>query len=118
MVQQQTYMHAQAQPRRRDIFFHIIKTLKLVAALITDRRIALWRKLLFAASLGILLALLFFPDVFNEAFLSLVLPVIGTIAGVPVDAGIDWLAFALVGVNLLKLFPEGIVAQHYQGIFR
>ena len=68
----------------------------------TDRRVALWRKLLFVGSIGVLLALLFFPDFFSETILSILLPVIGTVAGVPIDAGFDWAAFALVAVNLFK----------------
>jgi len=105
------------QPRRRDVFFHIGKTLKLVGGLMTDRRVALWRKLLFVGSIGGLLALLFFPDLFSEAVLSAVLPIIGTIAGVPIDAGFDWAAFALIAVNLFKFFPAELVAEYYRNIF-
>jgi len=105
------------QPRRRDVFFHIGKTLKLVGGLMTDRRVALWRKLLFVGSIGGLLALLFFPDLFSEAVLSTVLPIIGTIAGVPIDAGFDWAAFALIAVNLFKFFPAELVAEYYRNIF-
>src|SRR2546427_12693529 len=82
------------------------------------RSIGLWRKLLFLATIGGLLAILFFPDFFSETFLSVVMPVVGTIAGVPIDAGFDWMAFALVAVNLLKYFPAELVAEHYQTIFR
>src|SRR5437660_8266302 len=102
----------QRQPRRRDIFLHAGKSFKLVGGLMTDRRVALWRKLFFVGSLGGLLAILLFPDLFNEFFLSTVLPIIGTIAGVPIDAGFDWLAFALVAVNLLKFFPAELVAEY------
>ena len=108
----------QPQPRRRDIFLHIGKTFKLIGALMSDRRIALWRKLLFVGTIGGLLVILFFPDFFNETFLSVVMPVVGTIAGVPIDAGFDWIAFALVAVNLLKYFPAELVAEHYRDIFR
>ena len=117
MMQSQTYNSRRVQPRRRDVFFHIGKTLKLIGGLMTDRRIALWRKLLFVGSIVGLLALLFFPDLFSEAVLSTVLPIIGTIAGVPIDAGFDWAAFALVAVNLFKFFPAELVAEYYRNIF-
>ncbi len=117
MMQSQTYNSRRVQPRRRDVFFHIGKTLKLVGGLMTDRRVALWRKLLFVGSIGGLLALLFFPDLFSEAVLSTVLPIIGTIAGVPIDAGFDWAAFALIAVNLFKFFPAELVAEYYRNIF-
>ncbi len=83
----------------------------------TDRRVSLWRKVLFVGSLGGLLVLLFFPDLFGEFFLSTVLPAIGTVAGVPIDAGFDWMAFALVAVNLFRLFPAELVTEYYRQIF-
>ena len=105
-------------PKRRDIFLHLGKTLKLIGALLTDRRVPLWRKALFAASIGGLLVILFFPDVINEVVLSTVLPVVGTVLGVPLDAGFDWVAFALVGLSLLRFFPAELVSEHYRRIFR
>ncbi len=107
----------QVQPRRRDIFLHAGKSFKLIHGLMTDRRVSLWRKLLFVGSLGGLLVLLFFPDLFGEFFLSTVLPIVGTVAGVPIDAGFDWMAFALVAVNLFRFFPAELVAEYYRNIF-
>ena len=120
MMQAQTYESQQTQrtqPRRRDIFLHVGKTLKLIGGLITDRRVPLWRKLVFFIAIGGLLAILFFPDLFSETFLSVVLPVVGTFAGVPIDAGFDWMAFALISVNLLKFFPAELVAEYYRRNF-
>ena len=117
MTQTQTYAHARTQPRRRDIFLHIGKTFKLIGGLMTDRRVSIWRKLLFVSSIVALLALMFFPDFFSEAFLSVVLPIVGTVLGVPVDAGMDWIAFALLAVNLLKFFPAEMVGEYYTNIF-
>ncbi len=117
MMQTQTYAHARTQPRRRDIFFHAGKTLKLIGGLMTDRRVPIWRKLLFVGSIVVLLVLLFFPDFFGEAFLSVVLPIVGTVVGVPIDAGFDWMAFALLAVNLLKFFPAEMVGEYYTNIF-
>ena len=122
MIQPQTrpqayYEGGKLRPRRRDIFLHAGKTFKLIGGLMTDRRVPLWRKLLFVGSVGGLLLLLFFPDLFSEAVLTTVLPIVGTIAGVPIDAGFDWMAFALVAVNLLKFFPAELVAEYYRTIF-
>ena len=111
------YSGEKLQPRRRDIFLHAGKTFRLIGGLMTDRRVPLWRKLLFAGSIGGLLLLLFFPDLFGEAVLSTVLPIVGTVAGVPIDAGFDWMVFALVAVNLLKFFPAELVAEYYRNIF-
>lgn len=105
------------RPRRRDIFFHFIKTGKLIAALLRDRRIAIWRKIFFFGTLLALLVILAFPDLLDEAVLSVVLPVIGTIVGIPLDAGFDWMALALASVSLLRIFPAHIVGEHYQQFF-
>ncbi|HBE29262.1 MAG TPA: hypothetical protein DDW25_10275 [Ktedonobacter sp.] len=117
MMQSQTYTTRQKQPSRWKIFMHAGKTFKLIRGLMSDRRISLWRKLLFVGSIGALLVLLFFPDLFSETVLSAVFPLIGTVAGVPIDAGFDWMAFAMVALNLFKFFPTELVAEHYQNIF-
>jgi hypothetical protein len=104
-------------PKRIDIFLHVIKTGKLIGALLTDRRIPIWRKALFFGSIAGLLFVLLFPDALNEAVLSTVLPLAGTVLGIPLDAGFDWVAFALVVVTLLRFFPPEILAEHYRRIF-
>lgn len=106
------------RPRRSDIFLHAFKTLKLIGALVTDRRVPLWSKLLFVSAIVGLLALLLFPDVLNEAVLSAILPLVGTLLGLPLDAGFDWLAFVLALVSLLHVFPAPLVAEHYGRIFQ
>lgn len=106
------------RPRRLDIFLHLGKTLKLIGALLTDRRIALWRKVLFLGFIGGLLVILLFPDAINEVVLSTVLPLAGTVIGIPLDAGFDWVAFALALVSLLRFFPADLVAEHYRMVFQ
>ncbi|HEU5227844.1 MAG TPA: hypothetical protein VFU49_08540 [Ktedonobacteraceae bacterium] len=113
---QQIVRHRE-HPRRRDIFLHGVKTSKLIGALLKDRRVPIARKLLFLGAIAALLGILLFPDAFNEAFLSIVMPVVGTVLGVPLDAGFDWMAFSLVVVNLLRFFPAAMVAEHYREIF-
>jgi hypothetical protein len=105
------------QPKRFEIFFHFIKTGKLIIALFKDRRVSIIRKALFVIAVAALLFVLFFPDLIDETILSLALPAVGTVLGVPLDAGIDWMAFALLAVNLLRIFPPEIVAEHYTDIF-
>ena len=106
-----------AHPKRFDVFFHVIKTFKLVGALLVDTRISITRKVLFLGSIAALLVILIFPDAVNEIVLSTVLPVVGTVLGVPLDAGFDWVAFSLLVVNLLHFFPAEIISEHYRNIF-
>jgi hypothetical protein len=72
---------------------------------------------LFVGSIAALAAFLFFPDLFSETFLTFVLPAIGTVLGIPLDAGFDWIAFAMVSISLLRYFPSEIVSEHYRNIF-
>ena len=106
------------RPRRIDVFLHGFKTFRLIGALMADGRVALWRKAFFFGSIACLLVILLFPDVINEFVLTTILPLVGTALGVPLDAGIDWLGFALVVVSLLRFFPADLVAEHYMQIFR
>ena len=106
------------RPKRLDIFFHLTKTFKLIGALISDRRIPLWRKALFFGSISGLLLILLFPDALGEVVMSTILPLAGTILGIPIDAGFDWVAFALAIVTLLRFFPADLVAEHYRQVFQ
>ena len=120
MIQQstrQTEPRPLAHPRRRDIFLHGIKTFRLLGTLLREPRIPAMRKILFLGSVGALVAILFFPDLFSETILSVVLPLVGTVLGVPLDAGVDWIAFSLLLVNMLRFFPSEIVSEHYRNIF-
>lgn len=114
-VQQRQFEHL--QPKKTEIFLHGFKTVKLMGALLKDRRVPVVHKGVFVGSVVGLLVLLFFPDIMGEAILSAVLPVIGTVLGVPLDAGVDWIAFALLVMNMLKFFPQEHVAEHYNRIF-
>ncbi|MBV9230946.1 MAG: hypothetical protein JOZ18_16670 [Chloroflexi bacterium] len=121
-MMQQTKMMPQStkplvRPKRFDVFFHAIKTCKLVGSLLVDRRVPIVRKVFFLGSIGALLVVLLFPDVLGEFVLSTVLPFVGTVLGVPIDAGFDWVAFAMVVVTLLRFFPAEIVSEHYRSIF-
>jgi hypothetical protein len=115
MVQQRTLKRT--RPRRFDIFLHAGKTLHLIGRLMLDRRVPILSKIFFVATIAFLLLILFFPDLVSETILSAVLPVVGTVIGVPIDAGVDWMAFALLLVNMLRVFPEDLVAEHYRDIF-
>ncbi|TMC21175.1 MAG: N-acetylmuramidase family protein [Chloroflexi bacterium] len=116
MVQQQ-YSSERARPKSLHLFFHFIKTTKLVGALLRDGRIRFMPKVFFVGSIAAMLVILIFPDVLNEVVLSTVLPIVGTVLGVPLDAGLDWVAFALLIVNLLRFFPAEVVTEHYERIF-
>jgi hypothetical protein len=117
MMQQQSIQQL-AQPTRLDIFFHSFKTVRMVGALFHDRRVSVFRKVFFVLAIVVLLAMLIFPDAIGELGLSAILPLVGTVLGIPIDAGFDWVVFAMVSVNMLRFFPPDLVAEHYSEIFR
>ncbi|MBX5455634.1 MAG: hypothetical protein IRZ31_01935 [Thermogemmatispora sp.] len=104
-------------PRRLDLLFHVIKTVRLIVYLLRHKRVGIGRKVLFVGGCGVFLLLLLFPDAFGELVSSTLLPVVGTILGVPLDAGFDWLTLVLVLVSLLRVFPAEIVEEGYRRIF-
>ena len=114
----QAFRGKRSRPKRLDVFFHIGKTVRLIGSLLTDPRIPVWRKALFFASIGGLLLILLFPDILGEFVMSTVLPLVGTVLGIPIDAGFDWIAFALAIVTLLRFFPAELVAEHYRQVFQ
>ncbi|GHO44205.1 hypothetical protein [Ktedonospora formicarum] len=109
-------VHLLRHPKRLEILFHFIKTGKLVKRLLVDRRVPALRKVAFGGVVAFLLALLLIPDL--EVLLAgTVLPVIGEVLGIPLDAGLDWAVFALFATNMLRLFPQEFVTEHYENIF-
>ncbi len=120
MAQQTTTRFANSKPalpKRRDVFLHAVKTSKLIGSLTGDRRVSITRKIFFFVIVLGLLAILAFPDLIDETVLSVILPFVGTIVGIPIDIGFDWAAFALVVVSLFKIFPAEVVEEHYRRIF-
>jgi len=120
MLQQSTRPPAPqplVQPRRRDVFLHGVKTFRLLGALVRERRIPIVRKVLFLGSIVALLLILIFPDIIDSTILGTILPLIGAVLGVPIDAGMDWIAFSMVIVSLLRIFPAELVSEHYRNIF-
>lgn len=107
-----------SRPGHIEAFLHFAKTGRLITALVFDGRVSLWRKAFFFGAIGGLLLLLLFPDLLNEAIMSTVLPLAGSVLGIPLDAGFDWLAFALAIATLFRFFPPELVAEHYRRIFR
>lgn len=105
-------------PRRLDLLFHVFKTVRLIAYLLRHKQVGIGRKVLFVSGCGALLVLLLFPDAFGELVSSTLLPVVGTVLGVPLDAGFDWLTLVLVLVSLLRVFPAEVVEEGYRRIFR
>lgn len=104
-------------PNRIQLLFRAPKTARLIAALYADERVPVWRKTLFSTCIVLLVCVLFFPDVIGETVLSTILPFIGTILGIPLDAGLDWAAFILLLPPMLRIFPAPMVQDHYDRIF-
>lgn len=111
---------ARAKPlvfQRRKILLHPFRTVRMVKAILSDRRVVFWRKFFFLAISSALICVLVLPDLFSAAFLGTVLPVIGFFIGVPMGAGFDWATFVLCSKMMFRIFPEEVKMEHYRREF-
>ncbi len=113
-TRQQQAQHG--QPKRTDLIFHLVKTARLVGAVLADRRVHIVRKIAYLGSVGLLLAILLFPEALAEV--ATLVTVVFPFIEIPADATIDWVAFAVATFSLLKFFPKEIVGEHYDRLFR
>ncbi|HEU0025477.1 MAG TPA: hypothetical protein VFQ25_00035 [Ktedonobacterales bacterium] len=93
---------------------HLPRTLKIAGNVLKDARVSVVPKIMFVSGIIALLAALLTPEALAE-FVN-VFPVIGQLLGVleiPVDGAIDWLAIGFAALNLMRLFPQDVVNEHY-----
>jgi len=102
-------------PNPFQLLFHVGKTTRLAGALLADPRVTIYRKILFVGSLMILVLALLAPETIGE-LVSAILPLV-PFAEIPADAALDWVAVAVAAYNLLRVFPDEVVAEHYQRLF-
>ncbi len=105
------------QPNPLALIFHLGKTFRLTGALMKDGRVSIFRKIFFVGAILAMIVLLFSGDLAVELFAN-VIPFIGPAIGLPADAAFDWLAIAVLALNLLRVFPISIVGEHYNRIFK
>ncbi len=105
------------QPRRRDLLFHLFKSVRLIGAVLKDNRVSIVRKGAYVAGMAILVALLLFPEALADSvtFLSPLFSLVGV--ELPAEGSIDWLALGLASFSLLSLFPKEVLGEHYERIF-
>lgn len=109
--------HTLQRPHVMELLMHPSKTVRLIAALHRDPHVSLVRKLLFVIPLLLLFAALLIPDTVFGGLISVVLPVVGPVLGIPADAALDWITIGVVGFALLHVFPSSILDAHYRRIF-
>ncbi len=93
---------------------HLPRTLKVAGGVLQDSRVNILPKALFIGSIVFVLAALLTPEALAE-FVALV-PGLGdllAVAGIPIDGAIDWLALGVTALNMMKLFPQNIVNEHF-----
>lgn len=107
-----------ARPNPLQMIFHIGRTTRLTGALLRDPRISIFRKLFFLLCIAALVVVVILPADVTQALLESVLPFVGPLLGIPADIAVDWVAAAVAGYNLLRIFPPEIVGEHYDRLFR
>jgi hypothetical protein len=96
---------------------HLPRTLKVAGNVLKDARVGLGSKLMFVSGVAALLMALLAP----ETFLDVIVAIPGATAvldliGIPIEAAGDWIVLALAAFNLMKLFPQDVVDEHYENV--
>lgn len=93
---------------------HLPRTLKVAGGVLADARVSVLPKALFLGSVAFVLAALLTPEALAE-FIA-VIPGLGDLLALgflPVDGAIDWITLGIVALNMMKLFPQDIVNEHF-----
>ncbi len=96
---------------------HLPRTFKVAGNVMKDERVNIMPKIMFVGGIVALLAALLTPEAFAEA-INLI-PGLGQLLGVleiPVDGAVDWIALGIAALNLMKLFPQDVVNEHYDNV--
>lgn len=111
----------QTPPRQRptlgDVIFHLPRAVRLIGALLRDRRVGIIRKAVFVVVIGSLALALLIPETLFGAVVGTLLPLIGLLLNLPPDAVLDWFVLGIASFELLRVFPRRIVAEHYQRVY-
>ena len=103
------------------LLLHARKTIGLAGAVLQDVRVHWFHKALYLVAVMTLLLAVLFPETLADTLAFIGLPGLGgvlDVLGLPADAAIDWVAFAVATYNLLRIFPSDIVGEHYDRLFR
>ncbi len=94
---------------------HLPRTIKVAGAVMRDKRVNFIPKTLFMGSIIAIIALVVAPETVIDNAMLLV-PGLGELfnaIGIPVEAAGDWLALGIAALNLMRLFPQEIVNEHF-----
>jgi hypothetical protein len=106
-----------SRPHPWEMVLHPITTLRFMNALRRDPRISHVRKLLYVGPILVLLVAFLLPESVVAAGVALLLPLVGPLVNLPVDAALDWFAIGLAAYALLGVLPRRIVREHHARLF-
>lgn len=96
---------------------HLPRTFKVAGNVMKDARVSIMPKIIFVGGIVALLAALLTPEAFAE-FVAII-PGVGPLLaalGIPIDGAVDWIALGIAALNLMKLFPQEVVNEHYDNV--
>jgi hypothetical protein len=96
---------------------HLPRTFKVVGGVLKDARVNILPKIVFVGGIVALLLALLTPEAFAEIVNAV--PFVGQALGaleIPVDGAVDWIALGLAAFNLMKLFPQEVVNEHFDNV--
>lgn len=105
------------RPHPWEMALHPVTTIQFMNALRRDARISFVRKVLYAAPIMALLVGLLLPESIVALGVAALLPFVGPLVNLPVDAALDWFALGLVAYALLGILPKHVVREHHSQLF-
>jgi hypothetical protein len=96
---------------------HLPRTFKVAGNVMKDARVSIMSKAMFIGGIVALLLALLAP----ETFLDVIVAIPGATAvldlvGIPIEAAGDWIVLGIAALNLMKLFPQEVVNEHYDNV--
>jgi hypothetical protein len=92
--------------------FRVGYTLRLVFALVRDKRMShIQRFALFGTTMA-LLTIVIVPSNPLAALVAVALPVVGPVIGLPADLVLDWTAVTMILTIIFRLLPREVVQEH------
>ena len=93
---------------------HLPRTLKIASNVMKDARVSIMPKIMFIGGIVALLLALLAPETLADIAVAIPGVTAGLdLIGIPIEGAVDWLAIGIAALNLMKLFPQEVVNEHY-----
>jgi hypothetical protein len=98
---------------------HLPRVFKVAGNVLKDARVSMGSKLMFVTGIAALLLALLAPETFVDVIVAIPgATAVLDLVGIPLEAAGDWIAIGLAAFNLMKMFPQDVVNEHYDNVMQ